>query len=210
MTFDYPSAISAARSRFDKSYPLRLHDDCLGMLTRHAGNLTSQTGEDGIIAGIFERIGTRSRWCFEVGAADGQRLSNTWALFRDGWQCVLIESDDWQFELLTANRGGRARLFHEKVAGNLDAILESAGAPIDMDLGVIDIDGNELAVWREMRKYSPRVMVVEFNPDGDGVQGGCTEWQAGLTTLEALGKYKGYRLIVSTACNAFFVREDAW
>lgn len=89
--FDYHSAISSARSRFDKSYPLRLHDDCLGMLTRHAGNLTSQTGEDGIIAGILERIGTRNRWCFEVGAADGQRLSNTWALFRDGWQCVFCE-----------------------------------------------------------------------------------------------------------------------
>jgi hypothetical protein len=40
-------------------------------LGTHARNVTSQYGEDGIIARIFELIGARSKWCVEFGASDG-------------------------------------------------------------------------------------------------------------------------------------------
>jgi len=57
-------------------------------------NVTSQYGEDGVIARIFELIGTRNKWCVEFGAWDGEYLSNTWALINEhGWSAVLAEGD---------------------------------------------------------------------------------------------------------------------
>lgn len=76
-------AISASRRRRD------------GLL-RFANNVTSQNGEDGILARIFELIANPSptttmtetvttatnteRWCVDVGAWDGRHLSNTYSL----------------------------------------------------------------------------------------------------------------------------------
>ena len=71
-------------------------------LVAHSYNVTSQSGEDGIIHKIFETLPIRQRanadrthhseekqsdtaryWCVEFGAWDGKHLSNTWALLND-------------------------------------------------------------------------------------------------------------------------------
>jgi len=71
-------------------------------LGTRARNVTSQYGEDGIIARIFELIGTRNKWCVEFGASDGQYLSNTWDLINNhGWSAVLAEGNE--------ERGSRGR-----------------------------------------------------------------------------------------------------
>ena len=56
-------------------------------LIAHAANVTSQSGEDGIIERIFQVLPARrspdalaDNWCVEFGAWDGLHLSNTWAL----------------------------------------------------------------------------------------------------------------------------------
>jgi hypothetical protein len=33
----------------------------------HRTNVASQTGEDGIIEAIFDRIGVETRWCADIG-----------------------------------------------------------------------------------------------------------------------------------------------
>nr|VFK13689.1 MAG: hypothetical protein BECKLPF1236A_GA0070988_100933 [Candidatus Kentron sp. LPFa]VFK29801.1 MAG: hypothetical protein BECKLPF1236C_GA0070990_100959 [Candidatus Kentron sp. LPFa] len=40
-------------------------------------NVTSQTGEDGVIEKIFEIIEPTNRWCIEFGAWDGKKFRNT-------------------------------------------------------------------------------------------------------------------------------------
>jgi len=40
-------------------------------------NVTSQCGEDGVIARALELIGDRDGWCVEFGASDGREASNT-------------------------------------------------------------------------------------------------------------------------------------
>ena len=99
-----------------------------------------------------------------------------------------------------------------------DTVLEAVHAPFDLDLGVIDIDGQDWWVWHDMTAYAPRVMLVECTyrrpldrvpdrdePDRD--KGGQVH-QAGRDAIIELGEAKGYRAVAATPCNVLFVRED--
>jgi len=98
-------------------------------------NVTSQDGEDGILARLFELLGTTNKTCIEFGAADGKWLSNTWSLIRNGdWDGILIEGQESSFRELERSYAGlsRVRLFNRYVdlaANSLDRILKEAECP---------------------------------------------------------------------------------
>ena len=72
-------------------------------------NVTSQYGEDGIIAKILDLIGRVQPWCVEFGAWDGKYLSNTWDLITNkGWSGVLLEGDRARYEALADTHKTRA------------------------------------------------------------------------------------------------------
>jgi len=171
----------------------------------------SQFGEDGLIEGIFAEIGITNRWCFEVGAADGVFYSNT-KLWRDqDWSAVLVEAHLPYFEKLKAFENERVRCVCERIGpDSLDHILADAGAPIDLDLGIIDIDGQDWWIFDGLKVYKPRCLMVEI-ADGapeEAVPPIGGPGQAGQTAIVELGKTKGYRLVATTKVNALFVRED--
>ena len=72
-------------------------------LNERRSTVTSQNGEDGVLAAIFEKIGTANKWCCEFGAWDGVHLSNTNTLIQNGWSSVQIEGDISKFVDLTRN-----------------------------------------------------------------------------------------------------------
>ncbi len=132
-----------------------------------AKNVHSQFGEDGIIEAIFEVIGTQNKWCFEAGAANGIWLSNTRALGNKGWTRILVENDPEAYKCLEMNLLPGDRAIMKTVGiepGNtIDDILDSVGAPTDIDLVSLDIDGNECdAIGAGLARHFPRVLVVEY------------------------------------------------
>ena len=179
-------------------------------------NCTSQWGEDGLIAAIFERIGAVNQWCFEVGAADGLLYSNTLALRCKGWNAILIKADDREYRRLTFFANPKIRCVHQVVnSKSLDVLLDSFAAPRDMDLGIIDVDGPDYWVWHGMRNYKPRVMIVEFAPDHlrseDHIcKDDKANWedQSGKNAIVSLGIDKGYIHLGTTGYNSLFVRSD--
>lgn len=177
-------------------------------------NVTSQFGEDGLVAAALSRIGIRNQWCFEVGANDGLFYSNTKWMRDDGWNAVLIESVLEHFNKLQSFRSDKVHCIHAKVGpGDLDRIMRLCGAPEDMDFGCIDVDGQDYWVWNGMDRYRPRLMLVEFCPDernGDFIPplGDSSLDQATLGPILALGTEKGYRMLAKTHCNVLFGRED--
>ena len=189
------------------------------VLEPYRANVTSQNGEDGILARIFEVIGTENRWCVEFGAWDGKLHSNTWTLIRnEGWTGVLIEGEPDRFAELErcyadiASRVHPLRCFVGLEAGSrLDELLRRAGAPERLDLLSIDIDGNDWHIWNALEKFRPRVVVIECNPSIENdiyfVQdyGASVHHGASMLALVELGRAKGYELVASTGVNGFFV-----
>lgn len=185
-------------------------------LKRYSANVTSQSGEDGIIEEIFRRIGIANRWCFECGASDGVLYSNMQQWIRQGWHAVLVETDDARYEKLSLLDGGRVRTIHAEVrpkgVTSIDALLDSCFAPKDIDLVVIDVDGQDLELFDSVRTYTPRVFMVEFASDSfgkTGIQERRPPYrQACITAVTRMGESKGYEVVATTDVNLIFVRND--
>jgi len=191
-------------------------------LLQHRYNVTSQTGDDGIIAKIFEIISEHGSTCVEFGAWDGIHYSNTYNLISSmGWSGYLIEANKAKFAALqnTYESNKYAVLINwfvrlNKGEGTLDEILCEYNCPINFDLLSIDIDGNDYYVWEGMTNFFPKVVVIEFNPsipnDVVFVQKKSFEVNQGcsLLALVMLAEKKDYKLVCANEFNAFFVRNE--
>jgi len=190
-------------------------------LLDHRKKVTSQFGEDGILKKIFEVIGEQSKWCVELGALNGVHDSNVWNLLHHkGWSGVLIEADITNYKKLESLYATKEDVVcvNEFVSfegdHSLDIIFAGTPIPREFDLLSLDIDGNEYHLWESLVDYSPRVMVIEFNPsipnDIDFVQPRDMNVFQGssLLALVRLGIQKGYELVSVVGVNAVFVKKE--
>lgn len=174
-------------------------------------NVTSQNGEDGVVEAIFERIGVVSRWACEFGAWDGKTFSNTWDLIENkGWFGVMIEPDAERFARLQENAAkvyGRIVAIRDAIDDeNFDTVLSFTGIPPIFDLLSIDVDGKDLSIWRSLRDYRPRVVIIEVD---SGFPPGVFDKAPEGSTIEevvAFAKGIGYELALHTG-NAIFVER---
>jgi len=187
-------------------------------LNDYCKNVYSQTGEDGVVAKALEMLPNRDRWCVEFGAWDGKHLSNTFNLVEnDGYSVVLVEGDGSKFESLRKEYPHRDRaIFVGQFVGwsdndNLDRILEKTPAPLDFDLLSIDVDGNDYHIWSAVKKFKPKLVLVEFNPTSSNrflfVQPAASECNQSSSpaALNELARSKGYELICVIGPNLLFV-----
>jgi hypothetical protein len=217
---------SAARSRLANIANEERYADpkCL---TRRGYRCFSQFDEDGLIDETFRRIGTTSRSFVEFGVGDGLE-NNTFALLLAGWSGLWIEADPAQQERIRSGFAVPLETRQLTLAGefvtaeNIEALPARGGMPEEPDLASIDIDGNDYWVWKAMRRFRPRVVVIEYNAslgrtasvvrpyDPRACWDGSSGTGASLSALEALGRDKGYSLVGCTIAgvNAFFVRSD--
>jgi hypothetical protein len=185
-------------------------------LNDYKDNVTSQFGEDGILRELFQRLGVTHRIAVEFGAWDGYLSSNTWDLWHNhGWKAYLFEANDGKFETLRRNSAGYPGVVAEKrfirIQGpdSLDEVLMQHALPRDFDLLSIDIDGDDFYIFKNLTRFRPRVVVIEYNqtiPNGiDLVQmeGGCMG--ASPSSLVVLARSLDYALIAATDSNLIFV-----
>lgn len=183
----------------------------LDWLRAEARNEYSQFGEDGVVDAIFKVIAAENRWCFECGASDGFFFSNTRRLIRQGWTGVLVEQDQATFRRLMQGYEGsgyRPHLLCDRIE-ELDPILAHFGAPLDIDLAVIDVDGQDFYLFNSLLIYRPRVVIVEFDPIADPEfipeRGGAG--QAGAAAMARLAAGKLYAEVFRSWCNLVLVRQ---
>lgn len=183
-------------------------------LSERAANLNSQFGEDGILEAIFSVIHPSNKWCFECGASDGLFFSNTRRLIEQGWSAVLVEAEQAAFARLEENSksfGSRVRCVHGLVdkTNTLDDILGHYAVPADIDLAIIDVDGQDYYLFNSLLRYRPRVVVIEFDPNADEdfipILGGLG--QAGARALCRLASGKFYTMVHRNWCNLILVKQ---
>lgn len=204
----------------------RLHR-CSSYFLHYAKDVHSQGGEDGILQELFSRIGTsNNKYCVDVGAWDGQWLSNTYELLHstdeNAWGGLLIEANPQR-----AQEAAHLYASHPRVTtlstlvtldgpSSLSQLLMQYNVPRDFDFLSIDIDGADYYVWQGLRDsdYQPRVVCIEFNPTIPNtvyfIQEKDISVQQGssLLALKELGLSLGYTLIVTTTFNAIFIRDE--
>ena len=196
-------------------------------LNRYEYKIYSQGGEDGIIDEIFKRIGTTNKFFIEFGAGTGLE-NNTIYLLLKNWKGCWIDGDSKKVETLNKIYGFLVRQKKLRIgnvfvtAENAEDLFNELNIPKEPDLLSIDIDGNDYWVWKAIKNYKPRAVIIEYNalwrPDLEWVMkyNPKNEWNrnsyfgAGLKSLELLGAQKGYKLVGCSfaGINAFFVRED--
>lgn len=196
-------------------------------LARYEFQAYSQSGEDGIIEEIFNRIGTTNRFFVEIGVGNGLQNNSTYLLMK-GWRGAWLEGNPGHLEIINAQF---ASFIADKrldprcamvTAQTVEALLKDVGAPAELDMLSIDIDGNDYYLWQAITSFRPRCFVVEYNatmrPNLPWVQihQPTTKWNrtchfgASLKSFELLSAKKGYKLVGCSlnGANAFFVRED--
>lgn len=182
-------------------------------------NITSQWGEDGIIAEIFRRIGTSSKRCVEFGAWDGKHLSNTWTLWHDsGWKAVLIEGNPKRvvemrqafslYKNVLINEAWVSHAGHNK----LDTLLQRLIPNQSVDLLCIDVDGDDYHIFSSLSNYLPRVLIIEYNPTIPphiwAVQEPDEYFGASAKAVCELAEEKEYELVAITETNCIFVQKE--
>lgn len=176
--------------------------------------------EKEILEIVFEVI-EGDNWCVEFGAEDGKQNNNTWNLLTNkGWSGVLIEADKKKFINLIENYKdiNRVICFNRFVnfsgPNTIDNILSETKIPQSFDLLSIDIDGNDYHIWDSIKKYTPKVVIIEFNPSFPNnvkfIQPKDMKIKQGSSyrSIVMLGNQKSYELIAVTDINAIFVRKE--
>ncbi|MCB0804426.1 MAG: hypothetical protein KDC05_01435 [Bacteroidales bacterium] len=190
----------------------------------------SQNGEDGLIRYIFDQIGYQSKYFIEIGFEVTE--CNTLRL-------MLIEKLDG---ILIDGATKGVKKFNKAAAAmgitnvkavaqflnceNLQSTIEGAGAPKEVDLLSIDVDGNDYWFWETIDFITARLVIVEINSSLGPDRSMAVPYDpaylrhekhpsgfycsASLTAFNKLAEKKGYSLVGcdSNGVNAFFVRND--
>jgi len=187
-------------------------------LQSFARSVYSESGEDGILERLFERLGVEQGFFVEFGAWDGRRLSNTRLLAERGWGGILIEADEGHFAELRRNLpSDRVSAVHARVGlrgdDAIEAILDRSGCPEAFDLLSIDVDSDDLAIWLTLRRRRPTCVAIEFNVtipfDVDFTNPAGRNWGNSARTIERAARAKGYRLVAMTRMNLIFLAAEA-
>jgi len=172
---------------------------------------------------VLQKLPVRDRWCVEFGAGNDSHGSTTHRLIAgQDYSAVLIEGVPEKCRYLHKLYENNRKVlvfekfvsFHPEDKDCLDRILSGTPVPPDFDFLSIDIDGNDYHVWNAIRQYSPKLVMIEFNPtippEVDYVQPADASVNFGnsLAALVRMAKSKSYELIGVIGVNAFFAHRE--
>ena len=185
----------------------------IGNINLFERRIYSQNGEDGIIEVIFGAIGTTNKYFVELGVENGRECNTRHLLEEQGWHGLMIDCIDNNHPLIKKEF---------ITAENINDILMKYDVPERFDLLSIDLDYNDYWIWKAIKNYVPRVVVIEYNATHGPSESRVAEYEpyhrwdgtnyfgASLLALDRLAHLKGYVLVGcdSKGVNAFFVRND--
>ena len=188
------------------------------MFQKYKRNIYSQNGEDGIILEILKRLklNSKNKWCCEFGAWDGIHGSNTFNLVKNlNYNAVYIEGEENKFKDLLNTKKKFKRIipfkkfveYKKNSLNSLDKILKQTKINKNFDILSIDIDSYDLAVWKSLKKYRPKIVIIEINsglpPGIKQIHGNGKIGNSFTSTVEYAQK-NNYQLVCHTG-NCIFI-----
>lgn len=196
----------------------------------HEFQVYSQSGEDGIIQFLIERVPIVNPLFVEFGVERYTEANTRFLLTRNYWSGLVIDGSldnidfikrdpiSWQQTLLAVHA------FINK--DNINELITSQGISGEIGLLSVDIDGNDYWVWEAINSIDPMIVICEYN----SLFGPCRKvtipyqqdfirhkahysqvyYGASISALAHLAQQKGYVLVGSNSRgnNVFFVKEQ--
>jgi hypothetical protein len=180
----------------------------------------SQNGEDGIIAHIFDKIGTTNKVAVEFGVSQGMSgaEANTRLLTDSGWKLFWFDLNN-NIDLPVNSVFTQIMLTKDNIVNEFLRLQ----IPFEFDLLSIDVDSNDYHLREALSVFRPRVYVIEYNgsipPDvpyimPHNINYEWTMWKtnfgASLLSYTEQAERLGYDLVYcdSQGVNAFYIRKD--
>lgn len=129
----------------------------------------SRSGEDEILKTLIENLlpADHARSAVDIGAGDGVRWSNTYALFSQGWRGFGAEADPAKVIKLARAYRNYPNVFACRALVTPQTVVPLLQAyEIEKNFSVLslDIDGNDYWVLRAiLSHFRPRLIVTEIN-----------------------------------------------
>jgi len=194
----------------------------------------SQFNEDGILRWLFGHIAPKTRRFVEFGIGNGKECNTANLSIHGGWSGLLMDGNPVDAEkarLFYASqpqlKSNQVAVFHAFVTtDNINDLLAPHAAAGPTDLLSLDIDGNDLWVWRAITVIQPAVVVIEYNAAFGPIRTLSVNYDpaferfsyhssgiyhgASLAAMAKVGREKGYVLVgcESHGVNAFFVQAQ--
>lgn len=136
-------------------------------IPRPANGDYSHLGEQFVIRNYLDELPVEHRFCVDIAASAGVMMSNTFALYKDGWSGLAVEGDALMFSRLahayslfpTVNL---AKCMVTPI--NVVSLLEANDTPRHFGFLNLDIDGyDHFVLERVMERYRPALICAEVN-----------------------------------------------
>lgn len=185
----------------------------------------SQFGETGVIDSIFNQLGIVPKYCVEFGSGQVRKYSGTANIryFYDKYKTECLYFEVKEGKIAQSDEEYRHQIKIETItASNVNDIFKKYNVPNQLDVVVIDVDGQDYWIWKNLNYY-PNIILIEFNPtlphtdskvmhyDEDHWswrKSECLYYGASITAMKKLGEEKGYSLVYKTSRNLIFVKKD--
>ena len=184
--------------------------------SKFKNNIYSQNGEDGVIQEILKELNIDIGTCIEFGASRGKDNSNTFSLVEKNWDALYIEADTHRFNELIENTKNFKNVLsvnkfisEEPGENDLNSIINKNKFDKDCDILSIDIDSEDLRVWKNF-DGKPKIVIIEINSTiKPGILNYHNEKVPGnsFSSTLVVAKEKGYTLLSHTG-NCIFLRND--
>ena len=185
----------------------------------------SHANEQQILRRYIEQMLPReyARTVVDIGAGNGVRWSNSYALILENWKALGVEADAQKHQLLSRTYRGfpQARACHSLAApDNICELLDDFGIEKEFGVLCLDIDGNDYWVLDAiLSRFRPGLVVTEINenipPPLRFVVKFDPEFQLryhfygySISALEDLCNRRGYGILHLEYNNAFLAPKE--
>ena len=173
-----------------------------------------QFDEVRIIKKIYEDYDL-PKTCIEFGAYDGITNSNTYYFWnKKGFRSLLIEPDPNLYELLEKNSNQNCTVINDfvSVKNSLNKIIKKYNFPNKIGILSIDIDSNDLEIFKKIDHSSTFIVIIEFNNqfpvwvDYEDPSD-CIIFRHSALAVLNYAKTKGYKLLDVKGSNLILINE---